>query len=240
MHFHLKDRTVRDAPADGCRPMLNGRHFKRAGVGEGDIPTAARRQALRAAGDAGFTNRVWGAGRGSDAPGRGHPSQPVRRTREGETGGEMHDDYQVAAGRTGKRDAAWVFAWPTRIGGAHTAARDLCRHGKDGRWSNQHDNQRALARRSGTLGEPQQEVERRRQICRGAGAVRSSSGTAPVDRGRWCTLRPQHGTRAHIPYIAPCRPNSQPRRIGTSIPCARLVRHGIRRSFRWIPAVAKV
>ena len=49
----------------------------------------------------------------------------------------------------GKRYAVWVYAWATRIGGAHTAAIDLRWQDKDGHWSNGDRNQRTLARRAG-------------------------------------------------------------------------------------------
>jgi len=49
----------------------------------------------------------------------------------------------------GKRYATWVFAWPTRLGGAHTAAIDLRWQDQDGRWCNEGCNQRTLARHAG-------------------------------------------------------------------------------------------
>jgi sugar phosphate isomerase/epimerase len=56
VHVHLKDWTVRDTPAEGYVPMLNGKHFRPALIGEGDMPTAAVWQAMREAGYRGFVN----------------------------------------------------------------------------------------------------------------------------------------------------------------------------------------
>lgn len=56
VHIHLKDWTVRTEPADGYRKMLDGRYYKAALIGEGDIPTAACWEAFRRAGYAGFIN----------------------------------------------------------------------------------------------------------------------------------------------------------------------------------------
>lgn len=56
VHIHLKDWTVRDTPADDYRPMLDGRYFRPALIGEGDMPTAACWQAFREAGYEGFIN----------------------------------------------------------------------------------------------------------------------------------------------------------------------------------------
>ena len=61
-HIHLKDWTVRDTPADGFRPMLDGRYYKPALVGEGDMPTAACWEAFRAAGYTGFINIEYAGG----------------------------------------------------------------------------------------------------------------------------------------------------------------------------------
>jgi len=56
VHVHLKDWTVRSEPADGYRPMLNGKHFRSALIGEGDMPTAAVWRAMGQAGYRGFVN----------------------------------------------------------------------------------------------------------------------------------------------------------------------------------------
>jgi sugar phosphate isomerase/epimerase len=56
VHVHLKDWTVRDEPTEGYRQMLNGKYFRSALIGEGDMPTAAVWQALRTAGYKGFVN----------------------------------------------------------------------------------------------------------------------------------------------------------------------------------------
>ena len=56
VHIHLKDWYVRTTPADGYRPMLDGRYFKSVLIGEGDMPTAACWQAFREAGYGGFVN----------------------------------------------------------------------------------------------------------------------------------------------------------------------------------------
>ncbi len=56
VHVHLKDWTVRDTPAEGFRPMLNGRYFRPALIGEGDMPTAAVWRAMGQAGYRGFVN----------------------------------------------------------------------------------------------------------------------------------------------------------------------------------------
>ncbi len=56
VHVHLKDWTIRDTPAAGYRPMLTGKYFRSALIGEGDIPTAAVWEAMREAGYRGFVN----------------------------------------------------------------------------------------------------------------------------------------------------------------------------------------
>ena len=56
VHVHLKDWTVRDEPAEGYRPMLTGKYFKSALIGEGDMPTADVWQAMRQAGYRGYVN----------------------------------------------------------------------------------------------------------------------------------------------------------------------------------------
>jgi sugar phosphate isomerase/epimerase len=56
VHIHLKDWTVRDAPVEGYHPMLDGRYFRPALIGEGDMPTAACWQAFREAGYDRFIN----------------------------------------------------------------------------------------------------------------------------------------------------------------------------------------
>lgn len=56
VHIHLKDWTVRDSPAPGYHAMLNGRYFRPALIGEGDMPTVACWQAFRQAGYSGYIN----------------------------------------------------------------------------------------------------------------------------------------------------------------------------------------
>ena len=56
VHIHLKDWTVSNEPQEGFRPMLDGRYFKSALIGEGDMPTAACWQAFREAGYDRFIN----------------------------------------------------------------------------------------------------------------------------------------------------------------------------------------
>jgi sugar phosphate isomerase/epimerase len=56
VHVHLKDWYVRDEPTAGYVPMLTGKHFKPALIGEGDMPTAAVWQAMRQAGYRGYVN----------------------------------------------------------------------------------------------------------------------------------------------------------------------------------------
>ncbi|NUQ01953.1 MAG: sugar phosphate isomerase/epimerase, partial [Armatimonadetes bacterium] len=56
VHVHFKDWDVRAEPAEGFRRMLDGRYFRPALIGEGDMPTAACWQALAAAGYQGYIN----------------------------------------------------------------------------------------------------------------------------------------------------------------------------------------
>lgn len=56
VHIHLKDWIIRTDPAEGFRKMLDGRYFRPALIGEGDVPTAACWEAFRRAGYSGFIN----------------------------------------------------------------------------------------------------------------------------------------------------------------------------------------
>jgi sugar phosphate isomerase/epimerase len=56
VHAHFKDWAIRDDPADGFRRMLDGRYWKPALIGEGDIDHAACLAAMTAAGYAGCIN----------------------------------------------------------------------------------------------------------------------------------------------------------------------------------------
>lgn len=56
VHVHFKDWIIRDTPAEGFRPMLNGLYFKPALIGEGDIDTRACWNALQNHGYDGFVN----------------------------------------------------------------------------------------------------------------------------------------------------------------------------------------
>jgi sugar phosphate isomerase/epimerase len=56
VHIHLKDWDIRDTAAEGFRQMLDGRYYKPALIGEGDIPTAACWQAFAEAGYEGYLN----------------------------------------------------------------------------------------------------------------------------------------------------------------------------------------
>jgi sugar phosphate isomerase/epimerase len=56
VHIHLKDWTVRSTPAEGYRQMLDGRYYRPALIGEGDMPTAECWQAFREAGYGGYIN----------------------------------------------------------------------------------------------------------------------------------------------------------------------------------------
>jgi sugar phosphate isomerase/epimerase len=56
VHIHLKDWTVRDTPAEGFRPMLTGKYFSPALIGEGDMPTAEVWRAMQRVGYRGFVN----------------------------------------------------------------------------------------------------------------------------------------------------------------------------------------
>ena len=51
VHAHFKDWDVQDEPAEGFRPMLDGRYYRSALIGEGSIDHAA---CLRAMADAGY------------------------------------------------------------------------------------------------------------------------------------------------------------------------------------------
>lgn len=56
VHAHFKDWTIVAEPREGYRPMLDGRFYKAALIGEGDIPHAACLAAMRNAGYAGYIN----------------------------------------------------------------------------------------------------------------------------------------------------------------------------------------
>ncbi|MBN2311992.1 MAG: sugar phosphate isomerase/epimerase [Candidatus Hydrogenedentes bacterium] len=56
VHIHFKDWYIRPDAADGYRPMLDGRYFKPALIGEGDIDTAACWNALDRLGYQGHIN----------------------------------------------------------------------------------------------------------------------------------------------------------------------------------------
>jgi sugar phosphate isomerase/epimerase len=56
VHVHLKDWYVRNEPTEGYRPMLTGKYFKSALIGEGDMPTADIWKAMRQAGYRGYVN----------------------------------------------------------------------------------------------------------------------------------------------------------------------------------------
>lgn len=56
VHVHFKDWTIRNEPDEGYRKMLNGKYFKPALVGQGDIPTLACLMALKETGYNGFVN----------------------------------------------------------------------------------------------------------------------------------------------------------------------------------------
>lgn len=56
VHIHMKDWYVSDTEEEGYRPMLTGKFFRSALIGEGDIPTAACWQAFRESGYSGYIN----------------------------------------------------------------------------------------------------------------------------------------------------------------------------------------
>jgi sugar phosphate isomerase/epimerase len=56
VHVHFKDWYISDRPAEGYREMLNGKYFKSALIGQGDVPTAACLNALKAINYKGFIN----------------------------------------------------------------------------------------------------------------------------------------------------------------------------------------
>ena len=56
VHAHFKDWVVSDEPREGYRPMLDGRFYKAALIGEGAIPHAACLAAMREAGYSGYVN----------------------------------------------------------------------------------------------------------------------------------------------------------------------------------------
>ena len=87
-------------------------------------------------------------------PSRGKLFLDGSRTHSGKVAAVLNDGGSMCYIATvpiqpGKRYAAWVFAWATRLGGAHTSAIDLRWQDKDGHWSNQDCNQRMLGRRAG-------------------------------------------------------------------------------------------
>jgi len=56
VHVHFKDWYIRDDEAEGHVPMLDGRHFKSALIGEGDIDQKACLEAMKASGYEGCVN----------------------------------------------------------------------------------------------------------------------------------------------------------------------------------------
>ncbi len=56
VHVHFKDWYISDKPREGHRPMLDGRFFKSALVGEGDVDTEGCWNALQASGYKGYIN----------------------------------------------------------------------------------------------------------------------------------------------------------------------------------------
>jgi sugar phosphate isomerase/epimerase len=56
VHVHFKDWYIYDRPCEGCREMLNGKYFKPALIGQGDIPTSACLKALKNIGYDGYIN----------------------------------------------------------------------------------------------------------------------------------------------------------------------------------------
>ena len=72
VHAHFKDWTVRPDAAPGFRPMLDGRHYKSALIGEGVVDHRACLAAMAAAGYPGCINIEY---EGNDYP----PAEAVRR-----------------------------------------------------------------------------------------------------------------------------------------------------------------
>lgn len=56
VHVHFKDWSIRNHPAEGYRRMLDGRFFRPALVGQGDVPTCECLEALRRCGYDGYIN----------------------------------------------------------------------------------------------------------------------------------------------------------------------------------------
>ncbi|MBN1555013.1 MAG: sugar phosphate isomerase/epimerase [Phycisphaerae bacterium] len=56
VHAHFKDWEISDQPQDGYREMLDGRYYKPALIGEGDIPHKPVIEAMKSAGYEGFIN----------------------------------------------------------------------------------------------------------------------------------------------------------------------------------------
>ncbi len=56
VHIHMKDWYISDTAREGYRPMLTGKYFRSALIGEGDLPTAACWQAFRESDYQGFIN----------------------------------------------------------------------------------------------------------------------------------------------------------------------------------------
>ena len=56
VHVHFKDWYIQDYPDEGFREMLNGKYFKPALIGQGDIPTLACLKALDNIGYDGYIN----------------------------------------------------------------------------------------------------------------------------------------------------------------------------------------
>ncbi len=65
VHVHFKDWYIRDEPAENYRRMLNGKFFKPALVGQGNLPTTQCLKALEDSGYDGFINIEY---EGSDIP----------------------------------------------------------------------------------------------------------------------------------------------------------------------------
>ncbi|MCD4825219.1 MAG: sugar phosphate isomerase/epimerase, partial [Phycisphaerae bacterium] len=56
VHVHFKDWYVQDQPGEGCLEMLNGKYFKPALIGQGDMPTRQCWNALKLSGYDGYVN----------------------------------------------------------------------------------------------------------------------------------------------------------------------------------------
>jgi sugar phosphate isomerase/epimerase len=56
VHAHFKDWYISDSPVDGYREMLNGKFYKSALIGQGDVSTIACFKALGAIDYKGFIN----------------------------------------------------------------------------------------------------------------------------------------------------------------------------------------